>query len=379
MLTAKRLAAAALYVYVCTILPAAAASSPVSGDETLILTGTVDGPRLRAVADSIQSLRRLDLSATTMTSLPAYSLAASAIEEIILPESLTAICEGALAGTPLRSLTIPAAVSVIEPYALSGCTALETIEGGSALRVIGEGAMRRCTALRSVPFPSTLDSIGPSALRGSAIVSADLSRCTRLASIGEWAMSGCLSLESISLPGNMRNIGRGAFFGDRALSRITIASGLDSISDFAFAHASSLSEVDASSLTSIPALGSGTWHGTDQSAATLTVLESMLDDFAATPGWNEFHIAAYSSVIPTEAATAAALTAAFAGQQLRVASPAPALTVTVYSTDGRLRRSYDVSAQESPYALDASALNPELYIIAVTMADGSMSAVKARK
>ena len=74
MLTAKRLAAAALYVYVCTILPAAAASSPVSGDETLILTGTVDGPRLRAVADSIPSLRRLDLSATTMTSLPAYSL-----------------------------------------------------------------------------------------------------------------------------------------------------------------------------------------------------------------------------------------------------------------------------------------------------------------
>lgn len=376
MLTVKRLAAIALYV--CTIL-AAVASSPVSGDETLILTGTVDGQRLRAIADSIPSLRRLDLSATTMTSLPPYSLAASAIEEIILPESLTAICEGALAGTPLRSLTIPASVTVIEPYALSGCTALETIEGGSALRMIGEGAMRRCTALRSVPFPPSLDSIGPSALRGSAIVSADLSRCSRLASIGEWAMSGCLSLESVSLPENMRKVGRGAFFGDRKLSHITVSSGLDSISDFAFAHAASLTGIDAAALDRVPELGTGTWHGIDQPGATLTVMESLLDDFAATPGWQEFHIAAYSSVIPTEAATTSALKATFAGQQLRVASPVPALTVKVYSTDGRLRRSYDVSAEKSPYALDASALKPELYIIAVTMTDGSMSAVKARK
>lgn len=373
MLTLRRLLTALTIV-------AATAGIVAADSGSIALTGRIDGTRLRAIADSLPELRRLDLSEAAMTTLPAYSLAGTAIEELLLPDGLTAIGEGALAGTHLRSLTLPPAVTVIGPYALSDCTALESVSGGESLRIIGRGALRRCRSLTSVPFPPTLDSIGASALRGSAIVSADLSGCLNLRSIGAWALAGCTSLESVSLPPHMERIGLGAFFGDISLRSVTFTGALDSIADFAFTHAAALADVDATELSGVPALGTGTWHGVDQPSATLTVADAMLSAFASTPGWKEFRIIPHSGVSAIDTADApGATTVTFAGNDLIITSDRSVRVAAVYGTDGRMRLSADLMGSESPYSIDATALPAGLYIVAITFTDGTLAALKALK
>ena len=347
----------------------------VSAADEVVLTGTVDAARLRAVTESNPTLRKLDLSGADMTGLPPYSLAATGIEEIILPDGLTTIGECALAGTGLRSLTLPASVVWIGAFALSGCPELTEVTGGS-LRVIGEGAMRRCPKLASVEFGADLDSIGTSALRGTALREADLGGCSALRAIGAWALAGCTDLESVVLPAGIRYIGQGAFFGDSAITTMTMAGAPALIDDFAFAHARSLTEIDGEGMDAVPDLGTGVWHGMDQPEATLSVVASMLADFAATPGWQEFHIVAPSGIdSEPKAADEAAFSAVFAGSDLRVESSVELRSVAVYDTAGHIRLS--VADPADPCVISAPQLQAGVYIVAATLSDGTIVARKA--
>lgn len=340
------------------------------------LTGAVDASILRELIEANPELRSLDLSEAEMSELPPYSLAATSLESLTLPDGLRTIGESALAGTRLRTLHIPASVTAIGSFALSGCSELTAITGAQSLRVIGEGAMRRCPRLEEVPFATTLDSIAPSALRGSAIVTADLSRCARLRTIGAWALAGCTALESVSLPADLDSIGQGAFFGDNSLATLVVGGSPERIGDFAFAHSAALASVDGTGMTSVPELGMDVWHGIDCPGVTLTVLARMLADFAATPGWQEFHIVAPSGIDTTASyKDQARFSAVFIGSDLRIDATMPIATVAVYDMAGRLRMAVD--APNLPATISAASLPAGVYIVGATFADGTFAAVKA--
>ena len=93
--------------------------------------------RFAIVASAIYNAKdlevKIDLSASSLTYIPygAFFLSADAglsnLTEVILPDTVTAILEGAFVYTGIKKITIPASVKNIGSAAFLRCTSLETI------------------------------------------------------------------------------------------------------------------------------------------------------------------------------------------------------------------------------------------------------------
>ncbi|MDE5749740.1 MAG: leucine-rich repeat domain-containing protein, partial [Duncaniella sp.] len=250
------------------LLPALVARST-----DVVLTGPVDAAALNAVVTSGQTIGTLDLSGAEIVAydgprlvanlthspagvLPAYVLSGLHASRILLPAGLTAIADGALMGSDIEEVTIPAScdsighgafasctrlksvtlpatarrlgshifarctalssATVMAPMVpastFAGCTDLSALTLGPEVKAIGADAFHGCTSLNAVSFPSGLTEIGAGAFGHSGLRNADLSACRDLTSIGSEAFAYCPALTSASLPASARRIGTGLFF-----------------------------------------------------------------------------------------------------------------------------------------------------------------------
>jgi hypothetical protein len=111
----------------------------------------------------------------------------------------------------------------------------------------------------------------------------------------------------------------------------------------------------------------------------------MLDDFASTPEWKEFRIVSAddpSGINAIAIGNDSNISARFAADNLLVNAPAGLRMVAVYDLNGRLRCSYAnpvATDADTHYLLNASDLPPSLYVVTLSLPDGSLAAVKARK
>ena len=87
----------------------------------------------------------------------------------------------------ITSLTIHSGVSIIEPYAFSGCSELITASLGKGIKTIGRNAFAFCSALTSVILPNGVSKIGKGAFRN------------------------CSALTFVRIPGSVSKIGKDAF------------------------------------------------------------------------------------------------------------------------------------------------------------------------
>ena len=248
-----------------------------TGETSLVISGEINAADFEFIADNMPSLTALDLSNATIVAysgkavilgrtdfaanaIPAYALAGTKIESIILPNSLKTIEEGAFSSTKLSTITIPTSVSEIGVGAFSNCDELTSITIPSSVTVlgshafigcdklaninvgvttindatfsrckslksviatnlieIGENAFSGCSSLKEFSFTSSLKTIGNSAFQASGLTSIDFSASESLNSIGAWAFAQCSSLTSAVMNDNTSSIGEGAFFDDAAL------------------------------------------------------------------------------------------------------------------------------------------------------------------
>lgn len=100
---------------------------------------------------------------------------------------------------PIRSVTLPDTVKVIEEYAFGPCYELESVYLGNSLETIGDYAFEG-TCLRSVTLPDTLRSIG------------------------DGAFNCCYDLEELVIPAGVTHIGIGAF-PDNSSLQLSVAEG----------------------------------------------------------------------------------------------------------------------------------------------------------
>ncbi len=82
------------------------------------------------------------------------------LEELSLPEGLTAIGEAALANVRVNNLTIPSTVTVIERYGLN-MVMCKTLRLPDALTTLREGALSQLPWLERLELPAGLTEIGP--------------------------------------------------------------------------------------------------------------------------------------------------------------------------------------------------------------------------
>ena len=120
----------------------------------------------------------------------------SAIEEVVLPDTITSIEDGAF----------------------SGCKSLRNINLPQSIRRIESDAFRDCESLKEIWLPRCIDDININ------------------------TFSGCHSLERVYIPSGVEFIGLGAFTDCRSLRSLLIPV-MTSIEAYAFSGCSALSEI----------------------------------------------------------------------------------------------------------------------------------------
>ncbi len=125
------------------------------------------------------------------------------IKEIVLPEGMTMIDDGAFKNMRrLQKVIIPSTVTQIGNYVFKCCERLSDIVLPPHLQSIGDGLFEQCNSLVQITIPS------------------------EVTSIGAYAFRACPELTQISLPGGLRFIGMEAFNACQNFESITFTGAL---------------------------------------------------------------------------------------------------------------------------------------------------------
>jgi hypothetical protein len=195
----------------------------------LTIPAVIDGKPVEQISGYISGLdnvKKLIIS-EGITTIDSYLFVnANSITEVVLPNSLTKICDSAFYGSDsLEKITVPANVKTIGKFAFRNCTKLKEVVISNGTTTIATGAFEGCTSLTKVVIPKSVTQIGASAFKM------------------------CTSLKTISLPKNLKSIGTGCFSYCSNLKKITLPSKVKKIPEYSFMYCDKLKTVNFSKNT----------------------------------------------------------------------------------------------------------------------------------
>ena len=219
--------------------------SRLVGDNTsvtsLVVSGTMDARDFQFITETMDELSTLDLSQVTIVpfnqgmalygtvtnylgnTIPRTAFFGKKLSSVTLPANLETVGYAAFAGCDqLRSITLPATVSMIEDYAFAGA-GLTSVQIPQTVIYMGKGVFSRCESLENVVVNSF--------------------------TVGDFAFLGDISLNQVKIGSNVNYILRGAFNGCKALTTIDMseAANLVRIDEEAFIN-SGLQDIDIANM-----------------------------------------------------------------------------------------------------------------------------------
>lgn len=219
--------------------------SRLVGDNTsvtsLVVSGTMDARDFQFITETMDELSTLDLSQVTIVpfnqgmalygtvtnylgnTIPRTAFFGKKLSSVTLPANLETVGYAAFAGCDqLRSITLPATVSMIEDYAFAGA-GLTSVQIPQTVIYMGKGVFSRCESLENVVVNSF--------------------------TVGDFAFLGDISLNQVKIGSNVNYILRGAFNGCKALTTIDMseAANLVRIDEEAFIN-SGLQNIDITNM-----------------------------------------------------------------------------------------------------------------------------------
>lgn len=196
--------------------------------------------------------------------------------DIVIPEivqysgtsyKVTTIGESAFDNANVTSISLPATITTIEPYAFYECRLLSSITLPESIDSIGYYAFSDCNKLEKVNIPEGVKSVGNGTFTGCAlkeihvpdrvetIGSNAFKNCKELQtitgllgviSIGKNAFDGCEKLKAFDIPSKVEIIGEASFKGCASLTSMVIPPSVKTISEDMFMNCSKLKEVTIS-------------------------------------------------------------------------------------------------------------------------------------
>lgn len=385
-----------------------------SDTRVLVLEGRVYSSELAVLRDSMPMLEDIDMRRLTVepARIPPYAFAVMPLANVLLPNDIEVIGEGAFAAIPAKELTLPSRLDSIAPYAFahSGLVSITLPDG---LRAIGRNAFGDCVSLSDISGGMGVVTVGESAFHGASFRRLDLSHWASLRSVGARAFEGCRSLAGVSLPSGIA-LGEGLFLGCGALTEIQVSgidhlpalmiagspdadvsgilgeglrtigayamsgnraqdivlpSTLDSIGDHGMERMLELASMDASALRSVPALGEDVWDEVDKSAVKLGVAEDMADSFAGAPQWQEFDITRSTGAVDGIGQDVDEIALSFDGTVLKVSASRDISRIEAVSIDGIMLADITPGAPEA--ALDACRWPGRVCVVTVILVGGT--------
>lgn len=146
-----------------------------------------------------------------LNEIPKGAFDSSKITELIIPQNITSIGEGAYANSrDLLSVVFPSTIEKIEDWAFLDCKSLKSVNIPNSVKTLGTGVFSGCSSLEVVSLSSRLEKI-PLLCFSSAqhLTSIDIPSSVTLIEFG--AFRECLSLRDVNIPNSVRNIGEKAF------------------------------------------------------------------------------------------------------------------------------------------------------------------------
>ena len=240
-----------------------------------------------------------------------YAFYASSIQEIVLPEGLFSLGDGAF----LYAVTLPASLQTIGEYAFYAssiqeivlpeglfslgdgafwfCKALETADFVNSMDIISipSNAFNGCSGLRKVYLPFFVEEIGDYAFSGcKSLKSLNFFECEEITKIGEFAFRGCRSLKSLDLfkCENLTTIGSRAFSGCTSLKSLNLPKSLETIGEYAFSGCQAISVISSPSLVPPTIASESALNGIDKDVCVLTMPKSVYLDYFRAPYWGQF-------------------------------------------------------------------------------------------
>lgn len=367
---------------------------------------------------SSTDIKSIEIPASVTTVGEAAFSNCDRLESISIPVTVTMLGNYAFMDCDkLTSVTLGNGLTEIGVSTFARCVSLSNVSLPSGLLVINDKAFTATAALTGIEIPESVRYIGDEAFAQSGLIEVDLRKCALLTEVGAWAFAGCKALTSVRFNENVAVIGEGAFFddaglveyatpasvtqisdymlkGDSAIEserilhdqiesigkfsmkdlnhivQFELPSTIDSIGSNAFEGWSSLSNLKAESLTSVPALGNTVWQGVDQSQVALYVSDEMYDAFSTAEQWKDFKVTRMSSVGTEDliAASDCEVKAYFAEKNLVIEASEMISQVWVYDAMGRQYLSREPHTEI--FTIDTSVWNCDIYIVKVLVVNG---------
>lgn len=199
------------------------------------------------------ALTTLDDYAIAYPSASAYNSASlrGNLRQLTLPSTLTTIGKYAFSYSRLESVVIPEGVTSMGTHAFYSCINLSSIQLPDALSEIPDYCFNECTALQNVNLPAKLTRIGSHAFYKCAMGSIALPSGVK--EIATYAFSNCSGLTSVQFNEGLTTIGTYAFQSCKLLANFTLPSTLTSLGESAFYNCDALTSISfPNSVTILP-------------------------------------------------------------------------------------------------------------------------------
>lgn len=349
----------------------------------------------------------------------------SALRYVIFPAANVAVEAGAFAACKQLQSVIISSPATIGTAAFKDCTALATVDGDDRVTAISEAAFAGCTALAQYNFGSDLTAVGDYAFELSGLKVVDMGQCQSLNEIGSWAFAHDSQLQEANLGAKVSNLGQAIFFDCPALESVTISEACTTIPDYAFTNASSLNqedllnagisevgayalrglsamtkinlpsslqslgdgamegmtsllEINAKGLNSVPEVGDDVWADVSQSDVKLIVgSSSMANQFRAALQWQDFELVIdeQTDAVDQIVELQGKLQGAFSGRTLLVkVNGLNVKQLSLYNTAGVMLATAMNVTEAAQF--DTSSYSDRAYVVVAILADGRAASLK---